>query len=88
MNIIWTQNLFSIRMKVLFIIIIILIFIWIGYDLFFNGNQLNDTKYQDALKKIDNGDKWYYYKLKLKIFGIFLVGVIIYFIFRLIINTH
>lgn len=74
-------------MKVLLIIIIILFFIWMGYDLIFNRNQVNESKYQEALKKIDKGDKWYYYKMKLKVFGIILVVASIGFIIWLIIKV-
>lgn len=74
-------------MKVLLIIIIILFFIWMGYDLIFNRNQINESKYQEALKKIDKGDKWYYYKMKLKVFGIILVVASIGFIIWLIIKV-
>jgi len=74
-------------MKVLLIIIIILFFIWMGYDLIFNRNQINESKYQEVLKKIDKGDKWYYYKMKLKVFGIILVVATIGFIIWLIIKV-
>lgn len=74
-------------MKILLIIIIILFFIWMGYDLIFNRNQVNESKYQEALKKIDKGDKWYYYKMKLKVFGIILVVASIGFIIWLIIKV-
>ena len=74
-------------MKVLLIIIIILFFIWMGYDLIFNRNQINESKYQEVLKKIDKGDKWYYYKMKLKVFGIILVVASIGFIIWLIIKV-
>ena len=74
-------------MIVLLIIIIILFFIWMGYDLIFNRNQVNESKYQEALKKIDKGDKWYYYKMKLKVFGIILVVATIGFIIWLIIKV-
>lgn len=74
-------------MKVLFFIVIILFFIWMGYDLIFNKNQPNESKYQEVLKKIDKGDKWYYYKMKLKVFGIILVVATIGFIIWLIIKV-
>lgn len=62
-------------MKTVLIILIITIFSWISYD-FIRKKEL----YLSELEKNDGfekNDKWYYYRLKIKLFGIFIfIGLI------------
>lgn len=76
-------------MKLLIIIIVGGLIVWMFYEMVFKHRN-NEKENEKILRKIDKGDKWYYYKLKLKIFGIFLIGavilLVIWIIFRLLQN--
>lgn len=72
-------------MEGLFYIIIAGLFIWMMYGLAVQKDGDQAAK-AEILKKIDHGDKWYYYKLKLKIFGVFVLGAVVVFILWLIVS--
>lgn len=75
-------------MKLLIIIVIGGLIVWMFYEMAFKhqGNG-NEKEKDDIIRNIDKRDKWYYYKLKLKIFGIFLVLAVIFIIIWLIIRV-
>lgn len=71
-------------MESLFYIIITGLFVWMMYGLV--QKDANQESNAEILNRIDHGDKWYYYKMKLKIFGLLVLGALAIFFLWLIVS--
>lgn len=72
-------------MEILIYIVIGLFFIWLIYDFLIKENKKQNSK-EKILRRFDNGDKCYYFKLKIKFFIAFLIGALVFIIAWLIFN--
>lgn len=72
-------------MKLLIFIVIGIITVWMSYEMVFK-HRGNEKDNDEIIRDIDKGNKWYYYKLKLILFGIILIAaailIIIWFIIK------
>ena len=66
-------------MEILVYIFIGVLFIWMVYGIAVQTDTRQHSK-EKVLKKFDKGDKWYYYKLKVKIFVIFIIVALMFLI--------
>jgi Na+/H+ antiporter NhaC len=73
-------------MKILIIILIGGAVVWMFYDLAFKHRGKEKENY-DILRDIDKRDKWYDYKLKLKILCIILLSIVVLLVIWLIIRS-
>jgi hypothetical protein len=70
-------------MEILIYILIGALLVWMIYGIATQKDTNQDSK-KEVLESFDKGDKWYYYKLKVKIFIVFIIISLLFLIIWLI----
>lgn len=73
-------------MEILIYILIGTLLVWMIYSIATQKDTNQDSK-KKILERFDKGDKWYYYKLKIKIFVVFIIVAMLFLIVWLIYRT-